>query len=108
MFLHLQNAIHVTLYIIRRAFISSSPQKPMYSKMSSVHGSSVLTVRMKARTEQPRNKTEKNRLFKLRKETNVILIRLVFLFCFVVVLFSPSFLIIHVISHFVTLFIAQL
>ena len=45
MFLHLQNAIHVTLYIIRRAFISSSSKKTMYTKMSSVHGSSVLTVR---------------------------------------------------------------
>ena len=44
MFLHLQNVIHVTLYIIRRAFISSSPQKTMYTKMSNVHGSSVLTV----------------------------------------------------------------
>ena len=27
MFLHLQNAIHVTLYIIRRAFISLSSKK---------------------------------------------------------------------------------
>ena len=44
MFLHLQNALHVTLYIIRRAFISSSSKKTMYTKMSSVHGSSVLTV----------------------------------------------------------------
>ena len=44
MFLHLQNAIHVTLYIIRRAFISLSSKKTMYTKMSSVHGSSVLTV----------------------------------------------------------------
>ena len=44
MFLHLQNAIHVTLYIIGRAFISSSSKKTMCSKMSSVHGSSVLTV----------------------------------------------------------------
>ena len=44
MFLHLQNAIHVTLYIIRRPFISSSSKKTMYTKMSSVHGSSVLTV----------------------------------------------------------------
>ena len=45
MFLHLQNAMHVTLYIIGRAFISSSSKKTMYTKMSSVHGSSVLTVR---------------------------------------------------------------
>ena len=46
MFLHLQNAIRVTLYIIRRAFISlSSKKKTMYTKMSSVHGSSVLTVK---------------------------------------------------------------
>ena len=45
MFLHLQNAIHVTLYIIRRPFISSSSKKTMYTKMSSVHGSSVLTVK---------------------------------------------------------------
>ena len=44
-FLHLQNAMHVTLYIIGRAFISSSSKKPMYTKMSSVHGSSVLTVK---------------------------------------------------------------
>ena len=44
MFLHLQNATHVTLYIIRRAFISSSLKKTMYTKISSVHGSSVLTV----------------------------------------------------------------
>ena len=35
----LQNAIHVTLYIIRRAFISSSLKKKMYTKISSVHGS---------------------------------------------------------------------
>ena len=45
MFLHFQNAIHVTLYIIRRAIISSSLKKTMYTKMSSVHGSSVLTVK---------------------------------------------------------------
>ena len=44
MFLHLKNAIHVTLYIIGKAFISSSPKKTVYTKMSSVHGSSVLTV----------------------------------------------------------------
>ena len=44
MFLHLKNAIHVTLYIIRRAFIFSSSKKTMYTKMSSVHGSSVLTI----------------------------------------------------------------
>ena len=45
MVLHLQNAIHETLYIIRRAYISSSLKKPMYTKMSSVHSSSVLTVK---------------------------------------------------------------
>ena len=46
MFLHLQNAIHVTLYIIRRAFILSSRKKKneMYTKISSVHGLNVLTV----------------------------------------------------------------
>ena len=43
MFLQLKNAIHVTLYIIRRAFIFSSSKKTMYTKMSSVHGSSVLS-----------------------------------------------------------------
>ena len=47
MFLHLQNAIHVTPYIIGRAFISSSSKKTTYTKMSSVHGSSVLTVKGK-------------------------------------------------------------
>ena len=41
MFLHLQNAIHVTLYIIRRPFISSSSKKTIYTKMSSVHGAVV-------------------------------------------------------------------
>ena len=44
MVLHLQNAIHVTLYITR-AYISSSLKKTMYTKMSSVHSSSVLTVK---------------------------------------------------------------
>ena len=44
MFLHLQNAIHLTLYIIRRAFISLLSKKTIYTKISSVHGSSVLTV----------------------------------------------------------------
>ena len=51
MFLHIQNAIHVTLYIIRRAFISSSLKKTMYTKISSVHGSSVLTLKWMANSQ---------------------------------------------------------
>ena len=43
MFLHLRNAIHVTLYIIKRAFNSWLSKKNAH-KISSVHGSSVFTV----------------------------------------------------------------
>ena len=35
MFLHLQNAIHVTLYIIRRAFISLSSKKNVHNNVKS-------------------------------------------------------------------------
>ena len=45
MFLHLQNSIHVTLSIIKRAFIPYSTKKNVNTKMRSVHGSSVLTVK---------------------------------------------------------------